>query len=157
LKIKEFPLIYQDYLELISGYLRPVMTNQISILFVDDHPLIRKAWDFLLRQDKRFKVIGVCESGEEAIVLTKQLCPDIVIMDIRLRGISGIEATQLIKQNCPEVKIIGLSFHLETDYAEKIMKNGARGYLSKNSSPDEIFTAITKVQSGGSYICQEIF
>ena len=132
------------------------MMNPISILFVDDHPLIRKAWDFLLRQDKRFRVIGVCESGEEAIVLTKQLCPDIVIMDIRLRGISGIEATQLIKQNCPEVEIIGLSFHIEMDYAEKIMQNGARGYLSKNSSPDEIFKAITEVHSGGSYVCQEL-
>jgi len=133
------------------------MMNQISILFVDDHPLIRKAWDFLLRQDKRFKVIGVCDSGEEAIVLTKQLCPDIVIMDIRLRGISGIEATQLIKQNCPEVKIIGLSFHIEMDYADKIMQCGARGYLSKNSSPDEIFKAITEVNSGGSYVCQDIY
>jgi two-component system invasion response regulator UvrY len=130
--------------------------NQISILFVDDHPLIRKAWDFLLRNDKRFKVIGVCESGEEAIKLSCQLCPDVVIMDIRLRGISGIEATQLIKLNCPEIKIIGLSFHIETDYAEKIMQCGARGYLSKNSSPDEIFKAITEVHSGRTYICQEV-
>jgi DNA-binding NarL/FixJ family response regulator len=130
--------------------------KQISILFVDDHPLIRKAWDFLLRNDKRFKVLGVCESGEEAIVLSKQLCPDIVIMDIRLRGISGIEATQLIKQNCPDVKIIGLSFHIESDYAEKIMQSGAWGYLSKNSSPDEIFKAITEVHFGRTFICQEI-
>jgi DNA-binding NarL/FixJ family response regulator len=128
----------------------------IRILFVDDHPLIRKAWDFLLRNDQRFKVIGVCESGEEAIVLTKQLHPDIIIMDIRLRGISGIEATQLIKQNCPDVKIIGLSFHIESDYAEKIMHNGAWGYLSKNTSPEEIFKAITEVYSGKTYICQEI-
>jgi len=130
--------------------------HPISILFVDDHPLIRKAWDFLLKQDKRFKVIGVCESGEEAIVLTGQLCPDIVIMDIRLRGISGIEATELIKKNCPEIKIIGLSFHIEADYAEKIMQSGAMGYLSKNSSPDEIFKAITEVFSGRTYICPEI-
>ena len=142
--------------EIQLSELAPTMMNPINILFVDDHPLIRKAWDFLLKQDKRFKVIGVCESGEEAIVATKQLCPDIVIMDIRLRGISGIEATQLIKQNCPEVKIIGLSFHIESDYAEKIMQSGAMGYLSKNSSPDEIFTAITEVHSGKTYICPEI-
>ena len=76
-------------------------------------------------------------------------------MDIRLRGISGIEATQLIKKNCPEIKIIGLSFHIETDYADKMMQCGAKGYLSKNSSPDEIFKAITEVNSGRTYICRE--
>ena len=68
-------------------------------------------------------------------------------MDIRLRGISGIEATQLIKQNCPEVKIIGLSFHIESDYAEKIMQSGAMGISVKKFLPDEIFKAITEVYS----------
>src|SRR5450755_843558 len=130
--------------------------KQITILFVDDHPLIRKAWDFLLRQDARFKLIGVCDSGEMAIEVSKKLCPDIVIMDIKMRGMSGIEATQLIRENCPAAKIIGLSFHIQQDYAEKMMQNGAMGYLSKISPPDEIYKAIIEVQQGRTYICEEV-
>jgi len=109
-----------------------------------------------LKQDPRFILIGSCENGEEAIELSKELCPDIVIMDIRLRGMSGIEATQLIRGNCPAVKIIGLSFHLIPDYAEKMMQSGAMGYLSKISAPDEINKAILEVYQGRTYICKEV-
>src|SRR5271169_6844607 len=97
--------------------------SPITIIFVDDHPLIRKAWVFLINQDPRFKLVGECDSGEMAIDMTKQLCPDIVIMDIRLGGISGIEATQQILQSCPKVKIIGLSFHLQPELAQGIIRN----------------------------------
>jgi DNA-binding NarL/FixJ family response regulator len=130
--------------------------NQITILFVDDHPLIRKAWEFFLKQDARFKLIASCEDGEEAIELTKELCPDIVIMDIRLRGMSGIEATQLIRENCPGAKIIGLSFHIQQDYAEKMMQSGAMGYLSKISPPEEIYKAIMEVYQDRIFVCQDI-
>ena len=130
--------------------------NQITILFVDDHPLIRKAWEFVLNQDSRFKLVGACDCGETAIELSKELCPDIVIMDIRMRGIGGIEATQSILKNCPKVKIIGLSFHVLPEYVEKIIKSGAMGYLTKISPPDEIFKAIIEVYNGRSYISQEV-
>ena len=109
-----------------------------------------------MKQDKRFKLIASCENGEETIEMTKQLCPDIVIMDIKMRGMSGIEATQLIRENCPAAKIIGLSFHIQQDYAEKMMQNGAMGYLSKISPPDEIYKAIIEVQQGRTYICEEV-
>ncbi len=85
-----------------------------------------------------------------------QLCPDVVIMDIRLRGISGIEATKLIRENCPGTKIIGLSFHSQPDHAQEIIENGAMGYLTKLSNPEEIFKAILEVQQGRSYICKEM-
>ena len=84
--------------------------NQITLLFVDDHPLIRKAWEFFLKQDSRFRLIGSCDNGETAIELSKELCPDIVIMDIRMRGMSGIEATQMIRGNCPGVKSLACPF-----------------------------------------------
>jgi two-component system invasion response regulator UvrY len=130
--------------------------SQITILFVDDHPLIRKAWEFLLRQDTRFKVIGECESGELAVELSRQLCPDIVIMDIQLRGMSGIEATLLIAKVCPKSSVIGLSYHALPEYAEKMMQHGAKGYLTKISPPEEIFKAIVEVYNGGTYICQDM-
>ena len=130
--------------------------NPITILFVDDHPLIRKAWLFLLKQDSRFKVIGECDSGEMAIELTHQLCPDIVIMDIRLQGMNGIEATRRIRKSCPKAKIIGLSFHSQPENVQEIIQNGAVGYLTKFSPPEEIFKAIIEVHGGNSYICEEM-
>jgi DNA-binding NarL/FixJ family response regulator len=130
--------------------------KQINIIFVDDHPLIRKAWAFILNQDARFKLVASCESGEEAIEKSRELCPDVVVMDIRMRGISGIEATQLIHKNCPATKIIGLSFHTLPEYARGIFQSGAKGYLTKFSDPQEIFKAIIEVYNGNSYICQDM-
>jgi DNA-binding NarL/FixJ family response regulator len=130
--------------------------RKITVLIVDDHPLIRKAWGFTINQDSRFKVVGEIESGEAAVEVVKQLCPDIVIMDICLTGISGIEATQLIRMNCPNSKIIGLSFHINLDFVHEMMQRGAMGYLTKNASIDEIFKAILEVSSGRTYICQEV-
>jgi len=128
----------------------------ITIIFVDDHPLIRKAWAFILKHDARFNLIASCESGEEAIEKCGHLCPDVVIMDIRLKGISGIEATKLIRANSPATKIIGLSFHSQAHHAQEIIENGAMGYLTKLSNPEEIFRAILEVQQGKSYVCREM-
>lgn len=128
----------------------------ITIIFVDDHPLIRKAWAFVLKQNPRFKLIAECESGEEAVERSKQLNPDIVIMDIRMRGMSGIEATQLILKNSPDSKIIGLSFHTLPEYAHQIIGSGAMGYLTKLSHPNEIFKAVDEVYNGNRYICEDM-
>jgi DNA-binding NarL/FixJ family response regulator len=130
--------------------------SQITILFVDDHPLIRKAWEFLLKQDARFLVVGGCESGEIAIELSGKLCPDVVIMDIQLKGMSGIEAAKVIAKTCPGSKIIGLSYQVLPEYAHMMIQYGAKGYLTKTSSPQEIYKAIIEVHNGGTYICQEM-
>ncbi len=109
--------------------------NQITILFVDDHPLIRKAWEFFLKQDPRFILIGSCENGEEAIELSKELCPDIVIMDIRLRGMSGIEATQMIRDNCPAVKNHWFVLSFNSGLCRKNDAEWCYGIFIKNFSP----------------------
>jgi len=128
----------------------------ITIIFVDDHPLIRKAWAFIFQNDPRFELVGECETGEEAVEKSKELCPDIVIMDIRLSGISGVEATSQIRKNCPGTNIIGLSFHNQARQAREIMDKGAMGYLTKLSNPEEIFKAIIEVNKGNSYISEDM-
>ena len=89
-----------------------------------------------------------CQSGE--------LHPDIVIMDINMPGINGIEATEQIKKISPESKIIGVSLHTQPTYARKMMQKGALGYVTKNSSREEMFKAIEEVYEGKKYICEEI-
>jgi len=130
--------------------------DKITILIADDHTLVRETWSFILNTDERFKVVAESGSGEEAVELARQMRPDVVIMDINLPGINGIEATQLIRKYSPASKILGVSLHTQPTYARKMMQKGAMGYVTKNSSREEMFRAITEVQQGRRYICQEI-
>ena len=130
--------------------------EKITILIADDHTLVRETWSFILNTDDRFKVIAECGSGEEAVELARQLRPHIVIMDINLPGMNGIEATQLIRKCSPVSRILGVSLHTQPTYARKMIQKGAMGYVTKNSSREEMFKAIVEVQSGRRYICEEI-
>lgn len=130
--------------------------EKITILIADDHTLVRETWSFILNTDERFKVIAESGSGEEAVELAKQLRPHIVIMDINLPGMNGIEATQLIRKFSPASKILGVSLHTQPTYARKMIQKGAMGYVTKNSSREEMFKAIMEVQNGRHYICEEI-
>lgn len=130
--------------------------EKITILISDDHTLVRETWSFILNTDDRFKVIAECGSGEEAVELAKQLRPNIVIMDINLPGMNGIEATQLIRKYSPVSRILGVSLHTQPTYARKMIQKGAMGYVTKNSSREEMFKAIVEIQAGRRYICEEI-
>ncbi|HVF97106.1 MAG TPA: response regulator transcription factor [Flavisolibacter sp.] len=130
--------------------------EKITILIADDHTLVRETWSFILNTVEQFVVVGECGSGEEAVEKAKQLRPDVVIMDINLPGINGIEATQLIRKFSPASKILGVSLHTQPTYARKMIQKGASGYVTKNSSREEMFKAIVEVQQGRRYICDEI-
>jgi len=130
--------------------------KKITIIIVDDHRLVRETWSYILNSDSRFKVIGECECGEDAVVAVTQLKPDVVIMDINLPGISGIDAAeQIIHAGCPS-KILGVSLHSDPNYARRMIEKGAMGYVTKNSAREEMFEAITRIQNGEKYICEEI-
>lgn len=130
--------------------------EKISILIADDHTLVRETWSFILNTDARFSVIAESGSGEEAIELARKLRPNIVIMDINLPGMNGIEATQQIRKYSPGTKILGVSLHTQPTYARKMIQKGAMGYVTKNSSREEMFKAIMEIQEGKKYICEEI-
>ena len=130
--------------------------EKITILIADDHTLVRETWSFILNTDERFKVVAESGSGEEAVEMAKQLRPNIVIMDINLPGMNGIEATQLIRKFSPASRILGVSLHTQPTYARKMIQKGAMGDVTKNSSREEMFKAITEIQAGRRYICDEI-
>lgn len=130
--------------------------DKITILIADDHTLVRETWSFILNTDPRFNVIAESGSGEDAVEMAKKLRPNIVIMDINLPGINGIEATQQIRKFSPGSRILGVSLHTQPTYARKMMQKGAMGYVTKNSSREEMFKAILEIQSGKKYICDEI-
>lgn|SRR5689334_9796454 len=130
--------------------------EKTTILIADDHTLVRETWSYILNSDPRFSVIAESGSGEEAIEMSKKLRPKVVIMDINLPGMNGIEATELIRKYSPGTKILGVSLHTQPAYARKMMKKGASGYVTKNSSREEMFTAIVEIQNDRKYICNEI-
>ena len=130
--------------------------KKISILIVDDHNLIRESWALILNTDPRFEVIGEISSGEEAIAFVGNTKPDIILMDVNMKPMSGFEATKNIRHISPHSKIIGVSIHNMPAYAKKMLNLGAMGYITKNSSKDEMINAIIEVTLGNKYICEEV-
>ncbi|MDP4129384.1 MAG: response regulator transcription factor [Bacteroidota bacterium] len=128
----------------------------ISILIADDHKLIRETWTYILNNDVRFKVVASCENAEDAIKLTRQKHPDVILMDINMTPFSGMEATRRIREVWPQSRIIGVTMHSQPSYARKMLQIGASGYVTKNSSREEMMEAIVKVHEGNKYICSEI-
>src|ERR1700712_5473960 len=100
-------------------------TARISIIIADDHKLIRETWSFLLGRDERFEIIGSCSNSEEAVMMTGEKHPDVVLMDINMTPFSGMEATRKIKEVSPETKVIGVTMHSQPAYARKMLQLGA--------------------------------
>jgi DNA-binding NarL/FixJ family response regulator len=128
----------------------------IKVLIADDHTLVRQAWSIILDADPRFSVVADCGTSRSCIQLAHNLKPDVILLDIHMPGMNGIEAIPHILQQSPSSKILGISFHTNPSYARRMLREGAKGYVTKNSSKDELITAIVQVHEGTSYICQEI-
>jgi DNA-binding NarL/FixJ family response regulator len=132
------------------------MEDNIKILIVDDHNLIVEAWTNILNAVEGYEVCGSCDTAEEALALTHRYRPNVVLMDINLKGSTGFEATENIMNQVPKTKVIGLSIHDDLSIVKKIFAKGAKGYLTKNSSKTELIASIRKVNEGEVFVCDEI-
>jgi len=130
--------------------------EKISILIVDDHMLVRQTWGFVVNSDARFGVIAECANGEEAIELSRQLQPDVVIMDINLPGINGIEAIKKLKPQCARTLFIMSTVYEDDENIFESLKSGASGYLLKRTPPEKLFEAIKEVHEGGAPMSPEM-
>lgn len=130
--------------------------KKITIIITDDHKLIRQSLSLILNADSRFQVVAEVGSGEKAVEQVRQMRPNVVIMDISLPGISGMEATQLIRKLSPTTKILAVSMYTQPVYVSKMLKQGAMGYVTKNSSSEEMCKAVFEIQSNRRYLCNEI-
>jgi two-component system invasion response regulator UvrY len=130
--------------------------SMIKLIIVDDHFHVRQAWSWVLSQVPRLNVIAECTNGQEAIEAAKTLQPDVILMDINMKPVNGIEATRSIREFAPDMKIIGVSVQAERSYVNEMLRNGANGYVTKNSPSTEMVIAIDEVLAGNTYICEEI-
>ncbi len=128
----------------------------IKVVIVDDHRLVREAWKLVLNRDKRLSVAAICENGFRAVEACRSLQPDVVLMDINMDPMNGIEATKAIREFSQDIKIIGISVHTDLSYIHALMQAGGNGYVTKNSSGEEMIGAIMLVMEGQQYFCKEI-
>ena len=124
------------------------MANKIKIIIADDHLLIAETWATLINMDAEFEVVKVYDNTKSLIDEITAVKPDIAILDINIHPFSGIEATKMIKKLAPGTKIIGVSMHNQPSFAKKMIRNGATGYVTKNSSKNEMYDAIRSVMKG---------
>ena len=128
------------------------MTDQINIMLVDDHTVVRAGIRRLLEQRAGFSVIAEAESGEQAYQLFGEYLPDLTVMDLTMRGMGGLEAIGRIVARYPTAKILVLSMYESGVFATQALKAGAKGYLPKSSLADELVSALEAILAGRTYI-----
>jgi len=124
------------------------MSNNISVLLVDDHSLVRRGFRRLLEDEPDIAVVGEAGDGAEAVRLAQELKPDVIVMDCAMPGTSGLIATRQILQTSPRQAILMLSMHSEETLVRQALEAGARGYVLKNAVDLELPAAIRKVAAG---------
>jgi two-component system invasion response regulator UvrY len=128
----------------------------IRILITDDHPVVRRGIRQILEDDELISLIDEAGSGKELFQRMKEKEYDVILLDISLPGRSGLDLINQIKKTQKSIAVLMLSIHSEEVYAIKALKNGASGYLTKSSAPEELISAIHKVSDGGRYISSSL-
>jgi DNA-binding NarL/FixJ family response regulator len=124
------------------------MPDQISVLLVDDHSLVRRGFRRMLEDEPDIHVIGEASDGLEAVNLARSLKPQVIVMDCALPEINGLQATRKILEFAPQTLILMLSMHTEETWVRQAMEAGARGYVLKNALDLELGSAIRRIVSG---------
>lgn len=122
---------------------------KITVLLVEDHHVVRKGISYLLSLEEDIDIVGEAEDGNEGIKMAKELCPDVVIMDITMPNLNGIDAIKKISKSMPETKVMIMTMHTREQYIRQALRDGASGYLLKESTQDELVDAIRTVHKGG--------
>ena len=132
------------------------LRNKRSVFLVDDHPAMRQGLKVLIDQEKDLAVCGEAGDIPSAITGIQRTRPDIAIVDLTLKDSSGLELVKDLKIRFPALPVLILSMHNETLYAERSIRAGARGYIMKEATTENIITAIRRVLSGDIYLSADI-
>lgn len=122
--------------------------SNIKVLIADDHQLVVDGLKHFVNSDPRFEVVGEANNGQDAVLYTKALSPQMVMMDIDMPIMSGIQALTQIKNESPIVKVLIISMHYEKPVIKKVMNLGADGYLVKNASQSEVINTLESIING---------
>lgn len=128
----------------------------IRLILADDHPVVRQGLRRMLETDPDFDVVAEAENGLEAVALVDQYKPDVLIVDLMMPGLNGLEVTKQVVQCQPDIKVIVLSMHQDEAYVLQAVRRGARGYVLKDSHPNELSESIRTVCAGGRYFSPKL-
>lgn len=120
----------------------------IRILIAEDQRIVREGLSALFEDESELEIIGEAANGQEAVVLFRRLRPDVVLMDLQMPLVDGAEATQQIRAEAPDAKILVLTTYATDEFIFKALRAGARGYLLKDASADELIAAVRAVHAG---------
>jgi len=124
----------------------------IKVLVVDDHAIVREGLKRILDEDPGIELVGEGEDGHAAVRMTRAQRPDVVLLDVSMPGRSGLDALRDIRQAHAKARVLILSMHPEDQYAIRCLREGADGYLTKESAPELLLEAIHKLSLGGKYV-----
>jgi DNA-binding NarL/FixJ family response regulator len=132
------------------------MSQQIKILLVDDHRIVRQGVKLILESDAGLKVVGEADDAPEAVAKANELIPDVVVMDVHLTATDGIGASRRILADHPATKIVILSAETTPEVVNRALRSGVSGYVLKEAAGEELIRAIQTVLSGRFYLCPAI-
>ena len=126
------------------------------ILIADDHTIMREGLKQLLANEADLVIVAEARDGHEVLKLIRELDLDVLLLDMSMPGRSGIELIKQVKTEKPRLRLLVLSMHQENQYAVRAIKAGASGYLTKDSAPTQLVSAIRKVAAGGAFITADV-
>lgn len=127
-----------------------------TVVIVDDHKILRDGLKAILRFGDEFEVVGESDSGTEAISLVRKFKPDIVIMDVFIQGLNGIEATLDILRSTPSTRVVILSMYDDENTVLSAVRSGARAFVLKKASDNDLLVALRTVAAGGFYLSPQV-
>jgi len=130
--------------------------EQIRIVLVDDHNVMRRGLRLLIERHNGFAVVGEAADGRQAVEVAQNTRPDVVVLDISLPNLNGIEAAQRIHELLPDAAIIILSMHSDEGYVMRALRAGAKGYLLKDSAEEDLMEGIKSVSLGKAYFSSDV-
>ncbi len=127
------------------------MKDSISVLIADDHTIVRDGLRLLISSEPDILVVAETNNGKDAVRLTRELLPDIALLDVAMPKLNGVEAARLIHFSNPEIRVIILSMHSDDEYVIEAIKAGISGYIVKQSAASELIKAVRVVHAGKAY------
>ena len=127
----------------------------IKVLLADDHSIVREGLRRIVEESGDLEVVAEAADGREALKQVAELAPDVAVVDISMPGIDGLEVVSRLKDTHPGLPVLILTMHEEAQYIVRAIEAGAMGYLTKQSAPEQLVTAIRRVYSGQRYITDE--
>lgn len=128
----------------------------ITVLIADDHPVVREGMRRTLEPEDDIRVVAEARDGRETVTLCREHGPDVAIVDFAMPALDGLGVTRRLRRQCPRTRVLIFTMYDSEEYAMRLLRSGAFGFIAKGTSGNELAPAIRKVHEGGKYISQSV-